>query len=374
MKYVIATLLIFLSLTSCADTKTENHNIQSCHCDQCMDVKIGQLIVAGFKGTEPSDYITNCIKKYHIGGVIYFNADVSAEMGERNIKSPEQVRNLSRALQSMSTHAPLFIAIDQEGGRVSRLRQKYGFPATVSAAYQGKVGNLDTTRMYAAQTADMLVGCGINVNFAPCVDIAINPNNPIIALLERAFSANADSVTVHASVWVEQANQKKILTSLKHFPGHGSSTTDSHLGLVDITKTWSERELKLYQDLIAKGYQDFVMIGHVINQNVDTLPASLSKATITGLLREKLGFQGVVITDDMNMGAIVDYYSFDKAVCLALNAGVDMIILGNNAKVYEDNLAPKCHDIIKRAVADGKIEQQRIDQAYAKIIKLKERL
>lgn len=374
MKHTISILLLFLSLTSCAKTKTDSHNIAECHCDQCMDIKIGQLIIAGFKGTEPSDYIVKCIKDYHIGGVIYFNVDLSANRGERNIRSREQVKALSQSLKSIESSAPLLITIDQEGGRVSRLRTQYGFPPTVSAAYQGKVGNPDTTRMYAAQTAQMLVECGINVNFAPCVDIAINPENPIIAKVERAFSANADSVSLHAGIWVEQAHNRKILTSLKHFPGHGSSTSDSHLGLVDITKTWSEKELEPYKAMIAKGYQDFVMIGHLINKNIDTLPASLSHATITGLLREKLGFEGVVITDDMNMGAIVNHYSFNNAICLALNAGVDMIILGNNASVYEEDLAPRCHQIISRAVKDGRITTQRIDQAYQRVIKLKERL
>lgn len=360
----------FLLSAAFAVMTTTAHDLPTCHCDECMDTKIGQMIVAGFKGCEPSEEICEAIERYHIGGVIYFDADVSNKMGERNVRNPKQLKELSAALQSYSTDGPLFIAIDQEGGRVNRLKSKYGFPASVSAAYQGRIGSADTTRKYALQTARTLADCGININFAPCVDVNINPQNAIIGRYERSFSADADSVTLHSRIWVDELRGRGLLTSLKHYPGHGSSHSDSHLGLVDITDYWQPAELIPYRNLIAEGYDQIVMMGHLIDRNVDTLPASLSARHID-FLRDSLGFEGVVSTDDMNMGAIVDNYSLDRALSLAINAGVDMIIMGNNARTYEPNLAARTHLIIKRLVAEGKISPDKIDTAYSRLMKLK---
>lgn len=347
-----------------------------------VEEKIGQLLVVGFIGYEPSQTVVDAIEKYRIGGVIFFDANVSdtrpdGTRGPRNIESPAQTKRLVDSLQTLAVKASLpqlFIAIDQEGGRVNRLKDKYGFPASVSAAYQGKVNSGDTTRKYASLAAQTLAELGININYAPCVDLAVNPDNPIIAKVERSFGVEPDLVARHSNIWVEELGRKKILTSLKHYPGHGSSIADSHLGLTDITNTWSEKELEPYKMLIADGYNDIVMIGHLFNRNIDPLyPSSLSKTTLD-ILRNDIGYNGVIATDDMNMGAIINNYSMEKALELALNAGVDMIIMGNNASVFEPDLVKRTSEIIKGLVDSGKVSLSRIDEAYNRIMALKSRL
>lgn len=359
--------ILFFLLCFAINANAQKHTVDTCHCDTCMTVKIGRMIMAGFKGTTPSEEIKNAIEKYHVGGVILFDKDVSVGMGERNIRSPQQLRELTDQLRTLSAE-PLLIAIDQEGGLVNRLKPDYGFPRTVTAAYQGRTGSLDSASFWAAATAATLAECGINVNFVPCVDVNINRDNPIIARYGRSFSSDPDSVYLFAKRWVDEHHKRNIITSLKHFPGHGSSRDDSHNGLVDITGTWRNEELIPYNRFMDDGYNDIVMVGHLINSNIDpAYPASLSAKTIQKLLRERIGFQGVVATDDMNMGAIADHYSLRKALALAINAGVNMIIVGNNARVYEDDLAVRCHDMISSMVSSGEIPVERIDDSYRRL-------
>lgn len=347
-----------------------------------LEHKIGQLLIVGFKGYTPSKLIIEAIEKYQIGGVILFDKSLSDKTpsgayGQRNIKSPKQCTTLIDSLQLIAQKAgmpKLFISIDQEGGLVNRLKSEYGFPKSVSAAYQGKLDDLNKSREYATQTASTLKDIGINIDFAPCTDIAVNPQNPIIAGKERAFSADAEKVTQFNRVWVEELNRGGIISSLKHFPGHGSSVSDSHLGLTDITKTWSDRELEPYRTLISEGYNDIVMIGHLFNSNLDeNYPASLSKSTLD-ILRKEMGYTGVIATDDMNMGAIVNNYSLQNALKLALNAGVDMIVMGNNAAIFEEDLTERTVSIIVDLVNRGEISQKVIERAYQRITKLKQRL
>lgn len=350
--------------------------------DSQLEAKIGQLLVIGFIGMEPSPTAVNAIREHKVGGVILFDRNVSDKLpaggyGTRNIKSPAQVRCLTDSLQALARAAglpQLFIAIDQEGGLVNRLKASYGFPATVSAEYQGKIGIDDTTRKYAAATAATLVASGININYAPCADLAINPENPIIAKVQRAFGATAADVTRHNRIWVDEHRKAGVLTSLKHYPGHGSSREDSHLGLPDISATWQECEIEPYRTLTAEGYDDIVMIGHLVCRRFDTeLPASLSKKTI-GYLRDSIGYKGIVATDDLNMGAIIDNYSLPHALELALNAGVDMVVMGNNAAKFEGDLVERTVRIICELVAQGKVSQETIDRAYQRVMELKKRL
>lgn len=349
---------------------------------QNLDEKIGQLLVVGFVGMEPSSGVIEAVEKYKVGGIILFDKNVSNKLprggyAQRNIESPKQLKALTCSLQTIAAEAKLpklFIAIDQEGGLINRLKGSYGFPSTVSAAYQGKINRDDTTRRYAQQTASTLVKSGININFAPCTDLAVNPANPIIAKVERAFSATSDGVTRHARIWIDELNKAGLITSIKHFPGHGSSRDDSHLGLPDVSATWIEDEIVPYRTLIDEGYDDIVMIGHLVNRRFDAdLPASLSAKTID-YLRDTLHYAGVVATDDMNMGAIIDNYSLPHALELAINAGVDMIIMGNNGKVFEPDLVSRTVETIKHLIAEAKISQRRIDQAYDRVMKLKKRL
>ncbi len=346
-----------------------------------LEEKVGQLLVVGFKGYEPSSQVIEAIEEYSVGGVIFFDLSLSDKSpsggyGSRNIESPAQLKRLVDSLQSMAQRAglpELFITIDQEGGKVNRLKAKYGFPESVSAKYLGQFP-LDSTVKYSIECAQTLASVGVNINFAPCVDLAVNPKNPIIAGKERAFSDKSDKVINYSRAWIKEQNSGGVITSLKHFPGHGSSLSDSHHGLTDITSTWSSDELKPYEVLIGEGYDDIVMIGHLFNSNIDEeYPASLSKKTID-ILRNEYQYDGVVATDDMNMGAIVEHYSLSEALLLALNAGVDMVVMGNNAKVFEADLVSRTHAIIMELVRSGRLSEGRIDEAYRRVMRLKGRL
>ncbi len=339
-----------------------------------LDVKIGQLLMVGFRGISVSDAspIIQDIRAGRVGGVILFDYDVLQKQSGRNIQSPHQVKTLCKALRSYSK-LPLLIAIDEEGGRVNRLKPKYGFRQTVSAAYLGRLNSLDSTRLHAAHVAEQLSELGINLNFAPVCDVAVNAQNPVIAKLERSFSRNPDSVALHAATVVEAHRAKQVLTALKHFPGHGSSQHDSHLGFVDVSNTWRRDELLPFQTLISQGYADLVMTAHIFNAAWDTLPATLSRRVIQGLLREELKFDGVVCSDDMQMKAIAAHYGLEEALKLALNAGVDMLIFGNNLD-YDEQIAQKALSIIKRLVEKNEVSALRIDEAYQRITRLKARL
>ncbi len=286
-----------------------------------LDEKIGQMLVIGFKGNQASEELKELIQEYHIGGVILFSQDVSEGLAPRNVTSPEQLTSLISSLQELSRET-LLVSIDQEGGAVQRLRVESGFVGAPSPQYLGEINNLDSTRYYAVRSAEELIELGVNVNFVPCVDLNINPENPVIGARGRAFSDSVAVVIDHAAALVEEYSSRGVITSLKHFPGHGSSLVDSHLGLTEITDSWSEGELEPYRALIEDNKADIVMVGHLFNRELDTLyPASLSQATIDGLLRGELGYDGVVATDDMNMGAITENYTFEHALELAINAG-----------------------------------------------------
>ncbi|RLB66095.1 MAG: glycoside hydrolase family 3, partial [Deltaproteobacteria bacterium] len=213
---------------------------------------------------------------------------------------------------------------------------------------------------------------GITLNFAPVVDLNINPNNPVIGKLERSFSADPQVVTRMALAFIRAHHVLGIRCTLKHFPGHGSSSTDSHLGFVDVTKTWSPVELEPYKNIIGAGMADAIMTAHVFNAKLDEdYPATLSKRVITGLLREKLGYGGVIISDDMQMGAIRKYYGFEQAIRLAIDAGVDILIVANNT-IFDKTAIPRAISIIRTLVKQGKISVPRIEASYRRIHALKQ--
>jgi beta-N-acetylhexosaminidase len=337
--------------------------------------KIGQMVLVGFRGMklDPGNPILADIRERRVGGVVLFDYDVPSQSPVRNIESPSQVRDLAAALKEASA-SPLLVAVDQEGGKVSRLKEKFGFPATVSQQFLGTSDDIAATRKSAEETANTLAECGFNINFSPVVDLNINPENPVIGGRERSFSADPAVVTKHAIEIIKAHHARGILTTLKHFPGHGSSKNDSHLGFVDVTETWSPTELEPYEKIIAAGLSDMVMTAHIFNSKLDTcLPATLSGRTIDGLLRDELRFDGVVISDDMQMKAISAGYGFEEAVLLAVGAGVDILAFANNS-VFDPDVAASAIGIIRKAVQDGKVGEERIDRSYARITRLKSRL
>lgn len=341
--------------------------------------KIGQLLLVGFRGATPAecDLIVRDINEHHIGGIILFDQDMTGgtiDTGNRrrNIESPAQVKALLTHLQVQS-RIPLLTAIDQEGGRVNRLKPVYGFPASISHEELGRLDQPAETYRHAAATAQTLASIGLNFNLAPVVDLDAHPDNPIIKGKGRTFSADPEAVARHAAEFIKAHRAHGVLSCAKHFPGHGSATGDTHLGLVDVTATWHERELIPFQRLIAAGLCDAIMTAHVFNAKLDPeRPATLSPAVLTGLLREKMGFQGVIMSDDMEMKAISSHYGLENSLPAAVEAGVDLLCLGNNLS-YDPGIAGKTLDIMERTVVSGRIPESRVDESYQRVLALKQR-
>ncbi len=364
----IRTILLILFLLT-LQTEAVTAGVQK---EAPLDLKIGQMIMVGFRGTalDEAPGLAGDLEAQRIGGVVLFDYDVPSRSAGRNITSPRQLRDLTRELQQNAS-TPLFIAIDEEGGRVSRLKAKYGFPETVSAASLGRLGDTDSTFRAALSTAETLKNAGINLNFAPVVDLDINPANPVIGSLERSFSADPVVATNQAEAVVRAMHSQNVIAALKHFPGHGSSTADTHKDFTDVTRTWKSIELEPYRRLIARGYEDFVMTAHVYNAKLDSLyPATLSHKIVTGLLRDTLGFKGPVVSDDMQMQAIAAHYDLETAIGLAIGAGVDILLFANNS-VYDPDIAEKALAIIRKLVETGSVSPERIDRSYRRIMKLK---
>lgn len=334
-----------------------------------LDIKIGQMILIGFPKGEVDPVVLKEVSEGKVGSIILFEKNIPAK------NSFVALKKITWTYQNAAP-TPLLIAIDQEGGRVNRLKDKYGFPRSITAEAMGKATTLDSVRFYSEATASTLSGLGINVNFAPVVDLRSNPTNPIIAKVGRAFSANEDSVTMMAKEVVKQHRKYGVLTALKHFPGHGSSKDDTHLGIADVTNTWEERELKPYQALIDSGYVDGVMTSHIVNKNLepDGLPGTLSDDVLTGILRNRLHFNGVVFSDDMQMHAITKHYGLEESIKLAVNAGVDIMCFSNNISGSDNRTVDAVRAIIRKFVEDGTIKRERIDESYKRIMTLKKKL
>ncbi|HEX6224058.1 MAG TPA: glycoside hydrolase family 3 N-terminal domain-containing protein [Chryseolinea sp.] len=334
-----------------------------------LDIKIGQMILIGFPGPAVDTKVLEEIRQGKVGSIIIF---------EKNIPPTNSFVALKKITWTYQQAAkiPLLIGIDQEGGRVNRLKDKYGFPRSITAAAMGKSSTLDSVRFYAEATASTLAGLGININFGPVVDLASNPTNPIIAKYGRAFSANEDSVILFAKEFIKEHHRYNVLTSLKHFPGHGSSKDDTHLGIADVTNTWEERELKPYQSLIDSGYADAIMTSHIVNRKLDKAgnPGTLSADVLDGILRKRLKYNGVIFTDDMQMHAITKHYGLEDAIKLAINGGVDIMTFSNNIQGSDVRTVDKVHSIIRDFVNQGVIKKERIDESFARIMKLKNRL
>lgn len=335
-----------------------------------LDFKIGQMLMVGFYGSELNEEIRHYIEDLQIGGVVLFNRSNPQERA--NIISPDQVKKLNRELQDLA-YVKLFISVDEEGGKVARLNSNNGFYTPPSPKDLGEKNDTNITYHESRKIAEMLKKYGFNWNYAPTVDVDINPENPIIGKLGRSFSADTGVVAAQSYAFVLGHQDAGIITSLKHFPGHGSSVKDSHEDLVDITKTYRKIELYPYEELIKKGYHETVLVGHLIDRRVDQkYPASLSKNFIQKILRQDLGFQGIVITDDLNMGAINGQkLSLEEILISVINAGVDIVMYANNLGPYYKDFADDAVSLIRKNVENGKISQDTIDQAYLRVMKLK---
>lgn len=341
------------------------------------------MLMVGFKGDSitPDNPVNGYLKDLGVGGIILFDVDLTGDrtLGSRNITTAERLTKLTSDLKKLAGGRVL-IAADQEGGRVQRLKPRYGYSPLPSARKIGEIDNRDTTIHYGKLMADELAAAGINVNLAPELDIH-RDDCPVIGELDRAYSSDVEKVAYHAGLTVDCLHDKGILAAVKHFPGHGSATSDSHYGLTDVTTTWTQEELIPFKRLIDNGQADLIMTAHIFNRQLDPdMPATLSHRVLTDLLRNQLGFKGIILSDDMYMQGIIDNYRIEDAVVDAINAGADMLIMGNNITTgFEADRPARIAHIIVQAVKEGRIDpnrlvesNQRIDAAIDRVTGIKQ--
>jgi beta-N-acetylhexosaminidase len=320
--------------------------------------KIGQLFMVGFMGASVTPDLAAFLKEYKPGGVILFS---------RNLESVEQIVELTNDLQRCSPKSPLLISIDQEGGRVTRLPK--GFTIFPPCQVLGRCKSSELAYAAAATIATELRAVGINMNMAPVLDVNSNPDNPVIG--DRAFGSTPDVVSELALVTAAGLQDNKVVACGKHFPGHGDTNADSHkeLPVVEASRERLETvEFPPFRRAAAAGIAT-MMTAHVLYKALDDqFPATLSSTIITNLLREELRYEGVVLTDDLEMHAIVDHYGMGDAAVRALLAGCDVLLI---CKDREREIA--AFEAIGKAVASGAISMKRLDQSVARIQRLKQR-
>ena len=347
----------------------------SLYAELSLEKKIGQMLMIGFHGTTamPNSQICKDIKKYNVGSVILFDYNPVDKSEPKNIENRNQLKNLTKQLQSCSSDGKLLIAVDQEGGRVQRLKSKYGFYGKFPKASDVAKMNSSQIKSTYEKMSKELKSVGINYDLAPVVDLDINMKNHVIHGLGRSFGKDPKVVAKYASTFIDAMHKYGVLTSLKHFPGHGSSVGDTHKGYVDVTKLWKDSELKPYEYLKDKA--DTVMVAHVFNKEKDAkYPATLSYKTVHNLLRKKIGYKGVVITDDLQMGAITKKYSLKTTLQLAINAGDDILLFGNQLDPRKVVSTKKLVTTIVNLVTTGKVNMQSIENSYRRVTKLKKKL
>lgn len=337
--------------------------------DATLKKMIGHMLVIGFDDATVDSHspIIKDLQNYELGGVILFDRFYGDSTHIKNIGSPAQLHELVKQLKH-SAKTPLLIAVDQEGGKVARLKARDGFEEFPSATELSHTSSEHAKDVYT-RMAGMMKEAGITCDLAPVVDLALNADNHVIIHLERSYGKESQTVTTYAKILVDALNQHGIISVIKHFPGHGSSLDDSHLGFVDVTRSWNQKELEPYQHLIDSHRVQMIMSAHIFNANLDPqYPATLSYATNTKLLRDTMGYQGVLISDDMQMNAITHYYNLQQAITLAINSGIDMLLFANQLSHTNTDVIV---ETIFQQVKHGAISFERIAKANARIAKLK---
>jgi beta-N-acetylhexosaminidase len=340
---------------------------------QSLEQMAGQMIIVGFKGDDVGDASVKAVRDEiaagTLGGVMYLKP---------NVKSLAAVKAMNAAFRAASPDLPPFLTLDQEGGAVERLTSAVGFQELPNAETIAAKDSPAEAEATYADLAKAIANEGFTVNFGPVADLNINPDNQIIAKYGRSFGKSGKTVAAYDQAFIQAHHDAGLLTALKHFPGHGSSTADSHAGFVDISKTWSPSELDPYKALFAGGYDDFVMVGHLYHKDYAgsgavKLPASLSPEWIEGVLRGQLKFAGVVISDDLEMGAIRKQFDLHDTVVGAVNAGVDVLLFSNTA-AYSPDLADKVRGILVAEANADPTFRAKIEASYARIVAMKARI
>lgn len=341
-----------------------------------LEKQIGAMLIMGFEGKYATDSIVqktiSYLEKDMLGGTILFRY---------NIDAPEQLKELTSSLNKANPHA--FIAVDQEGGKVQRLTKEKGFTGFPSAYEVANTLDLQGASALYEIMGKELHDNGINLNFGPVVDLN-NKEKPcsVIGGLGRSFSEEVSRVVEYASAFIDSHHNHKVATAIKHFPGHGYASGDTHAGMVDVTNTHSTTELQPFYELINKGKADMIMTAHIINQNYDlNHPVTLSPTALKTLLRDK-GYDGIIVTDDLHMGAIVDSYGMEESIIHSIQAGNDLLVVSNNKLacqgsnncVQDYDLPANFLKVVMQAIEDGKISKERISESYSRITKQKEKL
>ena len=306
--------------------------------------------------TKVTDALKDGLTKYPVGGIILFS---------ENVVSPDQLSALNRELKAASG-IPLFLGVDEEGGRVARLANNSAFdlPKYESAASVGASGNPEDARLMGKTIGAYLKEYGFNLDFAPVADVNTNPNNTVIG--NRAFSSDPVIAAKMAAAFSEGMEEAGIISTFKHFPGHGDTAEDSHSGLAVNHKDRQTLESCEWLPFLKAGSNDMVMVGHIALPEVTggMTPATLSYEVVTEILKKDLGFSGLVITDSMQMGAITDSYNSGEAAVAALKAGCDIILMPNDL--------PSAFNAVVDAVNNGILSVQWLDSTVTRILKFKQ--
>jgi len=327
-----------------------------------VEEKVGQLLIGGFEGTEIGDQATRLVQEYQVGGLILYG---------RNIAGAGQLVTLTNGLKALNGDGiPLFLSIDQEGGGVDRMPPEVR--RTPGAYCVGQTGSVPAAQSYGDVLAAECAAFGLNLDFAPVLDVWSNPGNTVIG--QRAFSADARTVAGLGPAAARRMMDQGVIPVVKHFPGHGDTAVDSHVGLPVVDKSpeeLEETELIPFRAAIQSAGTDgqvpAVMVAHILLTQLDPeRPASLSPAVVTGLLREELGFAGAVLTDDLTMGAVTQSYGLGEAAVLAVEAGCDILLV-----CHGQDSVPAVRTALLEAVASGRITAERLDESVYRILRLK---
>ncbi|GKU79948.1 beta-N-acetylhexosaminidase [Paenibacillus sp. L3-i20] len=344
--------------TTPAPEAPNNDNIQLQLDSMTLEEKVGQLVIVGLNGTTMQPATKAMINKYKVGGFILF---------KDNIKNSDQTIKLLNELKktNKSNVSPLWLSVDQEGGRVRRLPNE--FVKTPSAGAIGDVNDSTYTYSIGQALGMKLHALGFNMNFAPVLDINSNPKNPVIG--DRAFGTDPQSVTTHGIEMMKGISSQNIAAVVKHFPGHGDTVVDSHFDLPIVSK--SLKELEQFELLpFVKAIEektDAIMIAHLLMLKLDDRnPATISKEVITGLLREKLNYEGVIITDDMTMAGLMKTNSIGEASVKSILAGSDLILVGHKDELQQEALVA-----LQTSVRSGEISEERLNESVYRLLKLK---
>ena len=333
------------------------------------DSMIGEMLVLGFSGAASdaagAQGLAAHVSNGKVGGVCFLG---------HNARSRAGAESLARLFNAAGRRSKALVAIDQEGGAVQRLGAKIGYRAIPAAQAVAARNAPDAAKAIYAQMARDMKAAGFNLNLAPVVDLGFEPRNPIVAHYGRAFGEDGATVASYAGAFVAGHREAGVLTALKHFPGHGSTLTDSHERPVDLTATWREDEIEPYRKLAQNGLVDVVMSGHLKHDRFTAgEPATLSNRAIEGWLRREIGYRGAVMTDDLDMAAIRSNYALPDAIVRAVAAGNDLILLSNSLDPDPD-LPLAAIAAIRDGVMKGRIPAARIEAAAQRIAALKARV